>query len=183
MVKELEDSADEGVLVLLDCDPAGAVGAPPDSSFDAAVRAAGSVLQAYTTRGRAATLLQTGRLGASIRVRSAHSDLGAAVNALAAALPDAPHGLPRFLSGSSLPGGSELTIVTATVEPAAFSAILGLAAHRLVHSSGSMRRASRRVRRVRRRASCDWRRMAFRPPSCDVGTISPRSSRLAACRR
>ena len=132
MVKELEDSADEGVLVLLDCDPAGAVGAPPDSSFDAAVRAAGSVLQAYTTRGRAATLLQTGRLGASIRVRSAHSDLGAAVNALAAALPDAPHGLPRFLSGSSLPGGSELTIVTATVDPAAFSAILGLAAHRLV---------------------------------------------------
>jgi uncharacterized protein (DUF58 family) len=132
MVKELEDSADEGVLVLLDCDPAGAVGAPPDSSFDTAVRAAGSVLQAHATRGRAAMLLQTGRLSASIRVRSAHSDLGSAVNALAAAFPDAQHGLTRFLGGGSLRGGSELAIVTATVDPAAFTAILGIAAHRPV---------------------------------------------------
>ena len=47
MVKELEDTSHDGVVVLLDCDPAGDVGTAPDSSFDAAVRIAGSILQAH----------------------------------------------------------------------------------------------------------------------------------------
>jgi uncharacterized protein (DUF58 family) len=41
MVKELEDAPRDEVAVLLDGDPAAVVGPPPDSSFDAAVRAAG----------------------------------------------------------------------------------------------------------------------------------------------
>src|SRR5262245_33711869 len=45
MVKELEDTAHDAVVVLLDCDPAGSVGEPPDSRFDAAVRTAGSSVQ------------------------------------------------------------------------------------------------------------------------------------------
>jgi len=32
MVKELEDAAQDGVVVVLDCDPTGAVGRPPDPS-------------------------------------------------------------------------------------------------------------------------------------------------------
>lgn len=132
MVKELEDTAHEGVLVLLDCDPAGAVGVPPDSSFDAAVRAAGSILQAHATRARVATLVTTGHDAATVSVRSAHSELGAAVNALAAALPDARHGLARFLGNPSLASGSELTIVTAALDPAAFTAMVGLSSRRPV---------------------------------------------------
>ena len=60
MVKELDDAPRDAVVVVLDCDPTGAVGAPPDSSFDTAVRAAGSILRVYAARGRRATLLATG---------------------------------------------------------------------------------------------------------------------------
>ena len=97
MVKELEDRAYDGVVVILDCDPRGAVGEPPDSSFDVAVRAAGSILQAHATRGRPATFVSTGRERAVVPVRSAADDLGGAVTALAAAEPDALYGLARFL--------------------------------------------------------------------------------------
>jgi uncharacterized protein (DUF58 family) len=128
MVKELEDTAHDGVVVILDCDPAGAVGNPPDSSFEAAVRAAGSVLKAHATRGRPATLVSTGQGLASASVRSAVADLDRAVTALAAAAPDARHGLGRFLGGDhpKLAGNAELAVVTATLDRAAVAAVLGL---------------------------------------------------------
>ena len=128
MVKELEDTSHDGVVVVLDCDPAGDVGTSPNSSFDAAVRIAGSILQAHAARGRAATLLSTGRGAFAIPVRSAHAELGGALTALAAALPDAPCSLARALGGTS--GGGELTVVTATRDPAAFASVLSVAARR-----------------------------------------------------
>ena len=131
MVKELEDTSHDGVVVLLDCDPAGDVGTPPDSSFDAAVRVAGSILQAHAARGRAATLVSTGSAGVAVPVRTAHAELGGAVTALAAARPDAHCGLARAL-GATLVGGGELTIVTATLDPSAFAAVLSVAARRSV---------------------------------------------------
>jgi uncharacterized protein (DUF58 family) len=131
MVKELEDTSHDGAVVVLDCDPAGNVGASPGSSFDAAVRIAGSILQAHAVRGRSATLVSTGRGCAPVHVRSAHAELGAAVLALAAALPDAPCGLARALAGIPSAGG-ELTIVTCTLDPGAFAAVLSVAARRAV---------------------------------------------------
>jgi uncharacterized protein (DUF58 family) len=131
MVKELEDTAHDGVVVLLDCDPAGAVGTPPDSSFDAAVRAAGSILQAHAARGRSTTLVTTGSDGQVVPVRSTRGDLGGAVTCLAAACADARHGLARALHANpSLAGTAELVIVTATLDPAAFSVVLAVAARR-----------------------------------------------------
>jgi uncharacterized protein (DUF58 family) len=131
MVKELEDTAHDGVVVLLDCDPAGAVGSPPDSSFDAAVRAAGSILQTHAARGRGATLVTTGSDGQVVPVRSARGELGGAVTCLAAACPDARHGLARALHANpSVSGTAELVIVTATLDRAAFSAVLAVAARR-----------------------------------------------------
>ena len=133
MVKELEDTSHDGVVVVLDCEAAGAVGTPPDSSFDTAVRAAGSVLQTHATRGRVATLVSTGRGCAAIQVRTAHAELGGAVTALAAAIADAPCGLARALRELPARGaGGELTIVTATRDPAAFAGVLALAARRPV---------------------------------------------------
>ena len=133
MVKELEDTSHDGVVVVLDCEAAGAVGAPPDSSFDTAVRAAGSVLQTHATRGRVATLVSTGRGCTAIQVRTAHAELGGAVTALAAAIADAPCGLARALGELPTRGaGGELTIVTATRDPAAFAGVLALAARRPV---------------------------------------------------
>ena len=133
MVKELEDTAHDGVVVILDCDPRCAVGAPPDSSFDAAVRVAGSLLQAHAVRGRMATLVSTGRTRAVVPVRSATTDFDGAVSALAAAELDARDGLARFLAGDHHWASSgELAIVTATTDPAAFAGVLALAARRLV---------------------------------------------------
>jgi uncharacterized protein (DUF58 family) len=133
MVKELEDTAHDGVVVLLDCDPAGDVGTPPESSFDAAVRAAGSIVQAHALRGRGATLVTTGCDGQVVPVRSAHSELGAAVTCLAGARPDARHGLAQVLHGNpTLAGTSELVIVTSTLDPRAFTAVLAIAGRRAV---------------------------------------------------
>jgi uncharacterized protein (DUF58 family) len=134
MVKELEDPPRDAVVVLLDCDPAGASGEPPDSSFDAAVRAAGSVLRVYVSRGRRATLVTTGREGAIVQVSSLEGDFRAALGALAAVEPDAVHGLVRSLGRGQTPAAraGELVVVTATLEPGAVEALLGAAMRRLV---------------------------------------------------
>ena len=93
MVKELEDSPRESLVVVLDCDPAGDAGTSPESSFDAAVRAAGSILRAHVARGRRSGLVTTGagRLrDAGVvprrRVRARCSSALAAVRASAAAI-------------------------------------------------------------------------------------------------
>ena len=133
MVKELEDTAHDGVVVILDCDPQCAVGTPPESSFDAAVRVTGSLLQAHAVRGRVATLVSTGRTRAVVPVRSAAADFDGAVSALAAAELDAREGLARFLAGDHPWASSgELAVVTATTDPAAFAGVLALATRRLV---------------------------------------------------
>jgi uncharacterized protein (DUF58 family) len=133
MVKELEDTAHDGVVVILDCDPTCSVGAAPDSSFDTAVRVAGSLLQAHAARGRLATLVSTGRTRTVLPVRSAASDLDAAVNSLAAAESDAVGGLARFLAGDhSWMSSGELALVTATTDPTVFAHMVGLATRRRV---------------------------------------------------
>jgi uncharacterized protein (DUF58 family) len=134
MVKELEDSPRDSVVVLLDCDPAGAAGEPPESSFDTAVRAAGSILQMYARRGRTATLVTTGSDRALVTVRSGDADFGAALTALAATEADARHGLARSLNMDHAPiaRSGELVVVTAAVDPAAVTSLLGFAVRRLV---------------------------------------------------
>ena len=134
MVKELEDSPRDGVVVLLDCDPAGAAGEPPDSSFDMAVRAAGSILRMYATRGRRALLVTTGSDPSVVPIRSGESDFGAALAALAAAEANARHGLGKSLSVDHAPlaGSEELVVVTSTVAPAAGTALLAVATRRPV---------------------------------------------------
>jgi uncharacterized protein (DUF58 family) len=133
MVKELEDTSTDGVVVLIDCDSRCTTGVPPDASFDTAVRAAGSLLQAHAARGRQATLVSTGRSRAVVPVRTAAGDLDGAIGQLAAAEPDALDGLARFLGGDHgwLAGG-ELVAVTATTDPGAFTQLLALTGRRLV---------------------------------------------------
>jgi uncharacterized protein (DUF58 family) len=134
MVKELEDAPRDGVVVLLDCDPAGVAGTPPGSSFDAAVRAAASVLRAYAARGRTATLVTTSRDDAVVRVRSLEQGYRAALGALAATEPDALHGLARALGREAIPAArtGELVVVTASAGPRAVAALLAAASRRLV---------------------------------------------------
>jgi uncharacterized protein (DUF58 family) len=131
MVKELEDTTHDGVVVILDCDGRCQVGTPPESTFDTAVRAAGSIVQAHAARGRTATLVSTGRAWAGVAVRSATADLDGLLTALAAAEPDARDGLARFLAGDHRWSTSgELVVVTASDDPAAFTRLLALSARR-----------------------------------------------------
>ena len=133
MVKELEDTAHDGVVVILDCDEACQAGVAIDTSFDAAVRVAGSIVRAHAERGRLALLVSTGRERATVAVRSVSSDLTSLVTTLAAAEPNARDGLARFLAGEHpWATGGEIVVVTATTDPAAYARILALAARRSV---------------------------------------------------
>ena len=134
MVKELEEAPHDTVAVLLDCDSAGAAGTPPDSSFDAAVRAAGSVLRAYSVRGRRATLVTTGSDGATVGIGSLASDFGAVLAALAAAEPDARHPLDHMLGRTRSPVSlaGELVVVTGVLEVRAVDRLLEAASRRIV---------------------------------------------------
>jgi uncharacterized protein (DUF58 family) len=133
MVKELEDTASDGVVVLLDCDGRCQAGELHDSSFDAAVRAAGSLVQAHAGRGRLATLVSTGSERAVVPVRSAASDLDGVLTTLAAAEANARDGLARFLAGDhSWSASGELVVVTSTGDSAAFAQLLGLSRRRSV---------------------------------------------------
>jgi uncharacterized protein (DUF58 family) len=134
MVKELEDTPRDTAAVILDCDPAGAAGTPPDSSFDAAVRAAGSILKVYAERGRRAMLVTTGRQAAAVPVSGLGGDFRAALSALAAAEPDALQGVARWLGPRQTPAAQagELVVVTAALGAAAVDAILATSARRLV---------------------------------------------------
>jgi uncharacterized protein (DUF58 family) len=134
MVKELEDTPHDAVAVVLDCDPAAVAGEPPDSSFDAAVRAAGSVLRAYVIRGRRAVLVTTGSDAAVQPVCSLEGDFKAALGVLAAAEADAANGVGRWLRGAQTPAASagELVVVTANLDAVTVDAVLALAGRRLV---------------------------------------------------
>jgi len=134
MVKELEDTPRDTVVVLLDSDPAGACGEPPDSSFDDAVRAAGSVLKAYACRGRKTALLTTGADGATAQVSSLSEDFRAVLGVLAAAEPNARSRLPSWLAHEQTrtAQAGELVVVTANLEPVAVDALLAVASRRLV---------------------------------------------------
>jgi len=134
MVKELEDDLRDAVVVLLDCDSRGAVGTPPDSSFDTAVRAAGSILKLHAGRGRRAMLVTTGSERDVVQMRSLDGDFRAVLDALAGAEPHASHGLSQSLGrGQSAAGqAGELVVVTAILEPQTVEALLGAATRQRV---------------------------------------------------
>jgi uncharacterized protein (DUF58 family) len=134
MVKELEDAPRDTVAVVLDCDPAGAAGVPPDSSFDCAVRAAGSLLRAHTARGRRAVLVTTGADATTVSVGPRGDDFEGALTTLAGVAPDAPHGLARALGPTRGPAAlaGELVVVTAALDPQVVRRLLDVALRQLV---------------------------------------------------
>jgi len=132
MVKELEDRTRDGVVVLLDCDPRGIAGKPPDSSFDASVRAAGSLLAAHAGRGRATALVTTGSARSALHVSD--GDLDAALVVLAAVEPDAAAPVARALAGGSTSAlrAGELVVVTAMLDAQTTAALLDAGQRQLV---------------------------------------------------
>jgi len=126
MVKELEDSPRDEVAVLLDGDAAGVAGSPPDSSFDAAVRAAGSILLAHVRRGRRC-LLALNTAGRETQTVSADGpEWQRALELLASAEPDARSPAAALLATGVSPAARslELVVVTSRVEPALVNRLL-----------------------------------------------------------
>ena len=128
MVKELEDSPRDELVVVLDAGREAVVG----DSFDVQVRAAGSILQASARRGRRAALVVGGATTDVQRVH-AEGDWRRALELLAAAEPDGVETSARLLTGDRNPAAQalELIVVTARLEAAL--------AERLVHRSSARR--------------------------------------------
>lgn len=139
MVKELEDSPRDEVAVLLDGDAAGVAGAPPDSSFDAAVRAAGSILLAQIRRGRRCVLALNTAGRETQAVASEGPEWQRALELLAAAQPDARTPAAALLESGAGPAARalELVVVTSRIERALVDRLLERALSRrlvaLVH--------------------------------------------------
>lgn len=114
MVKELDDAPRDEVTVVLDQDRAGLAGPAGQSSFDAAVRAAGSIVRAHAARGRRVALVLSGSAREPVRVCSLGRDWEAALVALAAAEADSEHRLAGVLAaaGGVASRAPELVVVT-----------------------------------------------------------------------
>jgi uncharacterized protein (DUF58 family) len=120
MVKEFEYAPRDEVAVLLDGDAAGVAGSAPDSSFDAAVRAAGSILRAHVRGGHPAVLVLNNREREVQSVASEGAEWEQALGVLAGAMPDAHTPVSALLDSADGPAGRslELVVVTSRPEPA-----------------------------------------------------------------
>lgn len=115
MVKELEDAPRDEIAVVLDAD----AGAVAGASFDAQVRAAGSILRTHASRGRRAVLSLNASQPASVRVSSLESDWQAAFEALAAVEADGFRPVVELIGRESPAARAlELVVVTARLSPA-----------------------------------------------------------------
>ena len=115
MVKELEDAPRDEIAVVLDAD----AGAVAGASFDAQVRAAGSILRTHAARGRRAVLSLNAAQPSSVRVSSLESDWQGAFEALAAVEPDGSRPVVELLGRESPAARAlELVVVTARLSPA-----------------------------------------------------------------
>jgi uncharacterized protein (DUF58 family) len=119
MVKELEDAPRDEVAVLLDGDAAGVAGEPPDSTFDVAVRAAGSILRAHVRRGRRCVLVVNSTPRETQAIAS-EGDWRRALELLAAAEPTGrlPASTLLGADSGSAARALELVVVTSRLEPA-----------------------------------------------------------------
>lgn len=113
MVKELEDSPRDEVAVVLDVDPGAVVG----DSFEAQVRAAGSILMAHARRGRRSVLVVNSPRREQQRIHTADGDWHQALDLLATVEPAEGPPLAALLAeGAGAAARSlELAVVTASL--------------------------------------------------------------------
>lgn len=132
MVKELEDSPRDEIVVVIDAQTGFAAGTPPNSSFDAQVRAAGSILWTHARRGRNARLLISSRAVDTVAIRSYERDWPRAMEALAAAEQNGTRPLEAFLADESgiAAQASDVAVVTGALRPTLVEALIDRAANR-----------------------------------------------------
>jgi uncharacterized protein (DUF58 family) len=133
MVKELEDTPRDEVLVVLDAQEGFTAGKRQDSSFDAQVRAAGSILWTHARRARNARLLVTsGAAAEMVSVRSYDRDWPRAMEILASAEQTGRRPLEAFIADETGVVGraSDLAVVTAALRPTLVEALIARAVSR-----------------------------------------------------
>ena len=133
MVKELEDTPRDEVLVVLDAQDGFAAGKRQDSSFDAQVRSAGSILWTHARRARNARLLVTsGAATETVSVRSYDRDWPRALEVLASAEQTGRRPLEAFIADETGVVGraSDLAVVTAALRPTLVEALIARAVSR-----------------------------------------------------
>jgi len=113
MVKELEDAPSDEVAVLLDGDALGAAG----ESFEVAVRAAGSILQAHVRRGRRCSLV-VNSVTREVQSVASEGEWHRALEVLAGAEPTARTRAFALLQldGGVIARSLELVVVTSRVD-------------------------------------------------------------------
>lgn len=131
MVKELEDAPRDEIAVLLDAAEGVTAGEPPDSSFDAQVRAAGSILWAHARRGRRAVLVLNGLERQSRGAGVEDADMRAALELLAGAEPNGRMPASTLLAEdtSRAARALELVVVTARLAPDLVDRLIQRAGH------------------------------------------------------
>jgi uncharacterized protein (DUF58 family) len=122
MVKELEDAPRDEIAVVLD----GQAEASSAESFDAQVRAAGSILRAHASHGRRAVLAVNAARQARVHVSSLDGDWHAALAVLAEAEADGTRPVVELLGRESGPaaGAMETVVVTSRVSGALAAALV-----------------------------------------------------------
>jgi uncharacterized protein (DUF58 family) len=133
MVKELEDAPRDEIVVVLDAEAGHGVGRPGDSSFDAQVRAAGSLMWAHARRGRNARLVVTSGVDDdALSVRSYERDWPRALEILATAEQNGRRPAEALLNdhAGAATHARDLALVTSALRPAAVEALVARAAAR-----------------------------------------------------
>jgi uncharacterized protein (DUF58 family) len=116
MVKDFDDAARDEVAVVLDAAAAPVVGTAPHSSFEAQVRAAGSILQAHVRAGRRSVLVVNGAQRAAQDVHTHGAEWRQALQLLAAVEPDGPEPVANVLADEASPAARALELVVVTSE-------------------------------------------------------------------
>lgn len=119
MVKELEDAPRDEALVILDGQEGTVRGAGRHSSFEVAVRAAGSIARAHASRGQRAGLLINDRSRDYQSIQSLEGDWSRALELLACARPTGRHEVATLLEEGAGPAANalDLTVVTSVLSP------------------------------------------------------------------
>ena len=119
MVKELEDAPRDEIVVVLDAEAGHGSGPPGGSSFDAQVRAAGSLLWAHARRGRNARLVVASGMGdEAVSVRNYERDWPRALEILAVAQQNGGRPVETHLTDQAgATHARDLAVVTAALRP------------------------------------------------------------------
>jgi uncharacterized protein (DUF58 family) len=136
MVKDFDDAARDEVAVILDADAAPVVGTAPASSFEAQVRAAGSILQAHVRAGRRSVLVVNGAQPRVQEVHTAGGEWRQALELLASVEADGPEPVTSVLSDEASPAARALELVVVT------AALTTALADRLAQRARTRRRVS-----------------------------------------